>query len=176
MIQHQGYYLPQTPPYTPCWVLNGSNPGNETTVTTGINDSGVVVSSFKKEKDTEAGVMHGYVDIVRRSSNDEVEPISQAILDVPGAKDTWLRGVNNKNQIVGYYYDGNVYHGFLWTPATTGPVITTIDFPGAKRTEVHGINDPDPITDQIEVVGTYILSDGTKHGFWAVSIPVIRAQ
>ena len=49
-------------------------------------------------------------------------------IDVPGAYATHAFGINDSNNIVGYYYDATGYHGFL----DVGGNFTPIDFPGAS--------------------------------------------
>ncbi len=98
----------------------------------------------------------------------------QGFLDVPNARQTWLRGINSAKQIAGYYDDGQHIHGFLWNPTAQSP--TTLDFPGAIHTEVHGITDPNPLTVQIQIVGSYVLETDppfTRHGFLAAPAPVV---
>ena len=83
-------------------------------------------------------------------------------IDVPGATLTLAHGINNIGQIVGAFYDGTTYHGFL----KDGTTFTTIDAPDSPmfrtlQTQALGINDDG------QIVGTVIYFDTTfnPHGF-----------
>jgi uncharacterized membrane protein len=61
---------------------------------------------------------------------------------VPGIDNNLVFGINNKGEIVGYYFDNsspNTNHGFVFN----GGVFTTLDAPGAGNpgTYAVGIND-----------------------------------
>jgi hypothetical protein len=63
-------------------------------------------------------------------------------LPIPGALEQ-ARGINNLNQIVGYYSyltsgDGFIFHGYLLDADGS---LMNVDFPGAKRTRPMAIND-----------------------------------
>ncbi|HUD98964.1 MAG TPA: hypothetical protein VMR62_05280 [Bryobacteraceae bacterium] len=62
------------------------------------------------------------------------------IFDFPGAgiQGTVGTGINDANEVVGYYYDSNVYtHGFLWANSS----MNTVDFPISQlQTSLYGIN------------------------------------
>jgi hypothetical protein len=112
----------------------------------GVNDSGLAVGWYRgPSDDVDNSYSHGfYVSFA------VVSP--PTIVDVHnGAGSTVLRGLNNRNQIVGCYLN----HGFLWPHGAASPI--TIDYPGAINTCVTGISDPDPVTGQIVLVGTYTL-------------------
>ena len=83
---------------------------------------------------------------------------------MPGAVDTFARGINNTAEIVGSFDNGSgpgaLRHGFL----DIGGVLTTLDVPGATQTEAYGINDAG------QIVGTFGDSTGT-HGFLATPVP-----
>jgi len=78
-------------------------------------------------------------------------------IDVPGASDTVVTGINPSGQIVGYYNDGSgAQHGFLDDQG----VFTAIDVPGAAFTAAFGINA------RSQIVGSYADSTfGPSHGF-----------
>ena len=78
-------------------------------------------------------------------------------LDIPGAIATYPLSINNRGQIVGYYWDGDYVHGFVLNKN----VFTTIDVPGASVTYATGINDLGLI------VGYYWDVSGNQHGFLA---------
>lgn len=77
-------------------------------------------------------------------------------ISFPGSTTTVATGINNREQVVGFYVDaagGN--HGFV----NDGKKFTTIDFPGAVLTQVFHINDDGLM------VGIYENADGLDHGF-----------
>ena len=77
-------------------------------------------------------------------------------IDYPGAWYTFLRGINNRGQIVGYDSGPDAWGSFLFD----GDTFTTIEFPEASTTEVYrGIND------RGQIVGTYTDSDWVSHAF-----------
>ena len=76
-------------------------------------------------------------------------------INVPGATSTQAFGINERSQIVGFYFDGvGELHGFLLDRGT----FTTIDAPGATSTEALGINAGG------QIVGRY-FAGGREHGF-----------
>lgn len=77
------------------------------------------------------------------------------LVDVPGATETRLGGINNSGLAVGRYVDGGGVHGFTYLNGT----IATFDAPGAYgKTVPLGINDKGQIAGQ--------LTDSTGyHGF-----------
>lgn len=73
-------------------------------------------------------------------------------IDYPGASETLAHGIDGDN-IVGYYSDGSIHHGFVYD----GLSYTRLDMPGATATYAWDI-------DGDNIVGHY--SDGTGgHGF-----------
>jgi hypothetical protein len=81
-------------------------------------------------------------------------------VDYPGAAETFVLGVNNANQVVGYYYfdfTRTEAHGFLLDKE----VFTTIDHPeGLLGSTLTGINN------EGNIVGWYIDANGGHHGFF----------
>ena len=72
---------------------------------------------------------------------------------VGGAQAT---GVNNSQQICGFYIDSNgVNHGFLLSFG----LLVTLDAPGSTFTQALGLNN------EGQVVGFYLDADGNSHGF-----------
>jgi len=66
-------------------------------------------------------------------------------LDFPGATNTVVAGINNKQQVVGYFFEPNgKFHGFLWSRGQ----FTRIDYPGASTGTL-----PTDINDQGQIVG-----------------------
>jgi YVTN family beta-propeller protein len=77
--------------------------------------------------------------------------------DVPGATDTFARGINNRGQNVGSFVDaGGVEHGYL---RQRDGSFVTLDPPGSVGTVAAGINDLGTI------VGTWFDNAGASHGF-----------
>jgi uncharacterized membrane protein len=78
-------------------------------------------------------------------------------LDVPGARRTLARGINDGSQIVGIYDDSTPgIHGFLYSPG----LFTTLNAPGSIATEPYGINN------RGQIVGAYQEDpSGRGHGF-----------
>ena len=75
-------------------------------------------------------------------------------LTVPGATNTFARGINATGQIVGGFNDSSGSHGFVYN----GGTFTTLSVPGASFTDAYGINGDGWI------VG--LFDDGTgTHGF-----------
>ncbi len=50
-------------------------------------------------------------------------------IDVPGTSQTYLRGINNAGDVVGFYYDGSRTHNF----PPSNNVFTTTNAPGAQN-------------------------------------------
>src|SRR5271169_3912363 len=77
-------------------------------------------------------------------------------IDVPGAPDTFLLGINPQGDIVGWYYDaGFKAHGLL----ISNGMLSTIDVPGSTSTNLHGINA------RGDIVGGYTDTSGNSFGF-----------
>jgi hypothetical protein len=79
---------------------------------------------------------------------------------VPGADPsmggTYPNGINNSNEVVGYFFDsGNVTHGFL----KDVDEFTILDPPGSTYTFATDVNDRE------EIVGWYADTNGNTHGF-----------
>jgi hypothetical protein len=77
-------------------------------------------------------------------------------LNYPGARDTISYAINDKHEVVGWYYDSNyVSHGFLYSSGT----YFTIDFPSASATVLRGIST------LVQILGSYSDSASAVHGF-----------
>jgi uncharacterized membrane protein len=72
---------------------------------------------------------------------------------VPGAKVTQAFGINDKDQVVGTYFDGIQFRGFVLGSHGKG---ASIEMPGATYTTARGIND------RGQIVGYYQSSDGWR--------------
>lgn len=75
---------------------------------------------------------------------------------------TWPAGLNNSNQVVGYWFVPGVtqHQGFVYT---NGTVNSAFNYPGAVATSPTGINDSG------EIIGTWTDSVGFVHGFYWTS-------
>jgi uncharacterized membrane protein len=80
----------------------------------------------------------------------ELDSRGVTFLDLSG-HDGVAYSINNKGQIVGYFYDDIGIHGFL----DTNGAITTIDIPGLSITRARAIND----------LGQIVLNGDTYNGF-----------
>ncbi|MBN2270026.1 MAG: thrombospondin type 3 repeat-containing protein, partial [Sedimentisphaerales bacterium] len=78
---------------------------------------------------------------------------SYATIDYPGAIGTWAEGINDADQVTGYYMEGSNIHGFLCDGLGT---FTPLDYPGASRTYPSGINNTGSI------VGHYKAGSSTR--------------
>jgi probable HAF family extracellular repeat protein len=111
----------------------------------GINDAGVAVGNAFGSSTAVAWIW---------------DPITRlySFLDVPGAAQysTSPSGLNDKEQVAGYFADANgMYHGFI----EQGGAYTTIDVPGATETYPDGINNKGTIQ------GQWDNADYTAQGF-----------
>jgi uncharacterized membrane protein len=78
-----------------------------------------------------------------------------ALIDIPGATQTFLSGINSQRTLTGYYVDAeNVGHGV----AVVGKQLLFFDYPGAVFTSLAGVNDRNAIC------GSYIDAMGASHG------------
>jgi hypothetical protein len=83
---------------------------------------------------------------------------------VPGVRlpfITYVGGMNNLNQVVGFYSDQAGGHGYLRD--ADGTLTFPIDYPGASYTYLYGINDKG------WMVGSYLDTGGVYHGLFASS-------
>ncbi len=77
-------------------------------------------------------------------------------IDVSGADQTIVLGINAAGDMVGSYIVAGVEHGFI----LRNGVVETVDYPGAAWTECWGINP------RGDVVGQYfVAANRTTHGF-----------
>jgi len=78
-----------------------------------------------------------------------------ALIDIPGATQTFLSGINSQRTLTGYYVDAeNVGHGVV----VVGKQLVFFDYPGAIFTNLAGINDRNALC------GSYIDDLGMSHG------------
>jgi uncharacterized membrane protein len=78
------------------------------------------------------------------------------LFDVPGARFTYPRAIDDRGQILGVFGDGaGIQHGFL----RSNGQYTTIDVPGATWTDARGFNAAG------DIAGSYQDAAGQIHGF-----------
>jgi len=107
-----------------------------------INDSDKVAGFYQDSQD----VFHGFLNQGSKITS----------FDVPGAENTFVYGINNQDDVVGYYFDGSTYHGFIMHAGK----FVTVDVPGAAETNIFGIND------RGQIVGWYSdTSNPSGYGF-----------
>lgn len=98
--------------------------GNSGVYAGGINNLGQVVGYYAVSGQS---TFHGFLESCT----------STTTIDVGGAGETLLSGINDHGEIVGIYSDSAGTHGFRQTNNAT----QKIDAPGATNTNVFGIND-----------------------------------
>ena len=116
-------------------------PGSTLTWPRSINASGQVVGFFQ-------GQTGGFQGFVRRNGK-------YRSVNYPTAPNTLFSGINNREEISGYYDDGFAIHAFTLAHGN----FTVFDYPGATNTYTTGINDKG------DVAGFYSAPDGTTHGY-----------
>ncbi len=124
-----------------------SYPGASNTTATGINDVGKIVGYYTSPAANDPRHAHGFLD-----DNGHFTTI-----DVPGAQSTQPAAINNREEIVGTYYDGAHYHGFV----DQGGKMSFINAPGATDTWLRAENDFG------QVAGYYNDAKGVTQGFVA---------
>jgi hypothetical protein len=135
-------------------------PGSTSTIARGINNLGEIVGSFSISGNpgcelTANCVIHGFKLVNHKFTR----------VDVPGALQTEIHGVNDFGDVAGVYFasDGRT-HGFLLRH--TGQLIH-IDQPGSRFTSANGVNN------SLTVVGTGNTGFVWKNGkFTTVDITV----
>ena len=109
----------------------------------GLNDSGIAVGVFVDSY----GHLHGF-------TLNQATGTFQTI-DITGATNTTVTGINDNGDIVGYSSSRSQNVGFLESSGNFTPV----SYPGAVSTMALGINAHD------SVVGGYLDGSGKTHGF-----------
>lgn len=183
--QEQGFVRLRNGDYS---VVMNPNEGIPFTVTTAINNSGVIAGYYDTGNHTINGFFLSgdtYTDFtvpdtcetyifaindagdfagqVRGGCNGSFRAFvsiggNVTIFTVAGADDSGAAGMNNLGQVVGSYDQ----HGFLRN--ADGTLIFPIDYPGAVFTGLSGINDKG------WMVGTYEDTEGTFHGLFMPSL------
>jgi hypothetical protein len=87
-------------------------------------------------------------------------------IDIPGANETQVRGVNSSGEIVGFYKNTSCTETQIQFPncpvqgfKITNGVITTLQLPNSIWTAIMGVNDYG------DLVGSTITTDTGAHGF-----------
>jgi CHRD domain len=121
---------------------------------TAINNNGDVAGSYTDS--------HGNTDGFLAVSHGSFRTLA-----FPGASSTQALGVNDHDEVVGFYMDGSgssaTTHGFTWTP---GSGFATVDDPnGVGATTINGVNDAG------DLVGFYQdQATGFFHGLLATPV------
>jgi hypothetical protein len=110
-----------------------------------INNAGVVVGYFS---DSNGGI-HGFT-----KTGDQYRTI-----DVPGALNTEIYGINSQGDLAGRYRVGDTRHGLV---LTRNGNLLTFDVPGATQTWVTAISNNG------NIAGFYQTADGHYHGFYVL--------
>jgi probable HAF family extracellular repeat protein len=131
-------------------------PGALSTIAYSVNNAGQIVGGFQDSTGAQGFHAHGFL----------YSGGSFTTIDVPGATSgtTVAGGINDANQIVGWYYDGTGAHGFLYS----GGSFTTVDVPGASGTYAFGINDGGQIVGGTGSHGFLLNTDGS---FIQIDVP-----
>jgi probable HAF family extracellular repeat protein len=127
------------------------------TFATGINDKGQIVGYYQDGVSGGGLVNHGFIYVGGiYTAIDDPFAISPSVSGGTGIGTAAL-GINDKGQVVGYYYDSSRdAHGFLYS----GGSYTTLDDPlGVNGTVATGINDKG------QIVGYYSDNLNDRHGF-----------
>jgi probable HAF family extracellular repeat protein len=136
--------------------LNDPSGGN--TWARGINDQGHIVGYFQSGAPNGSSIYHGFVyeNGIYTTLDDPLAPTTN-LGNGGNANGTVALGINNHDQIVGYYYDSNHQaNGFLYSNGK----YTTLDDPlGVNGTFAAGINDKG------QIVGWYQDQLNSTHGF-----------
>ena len=126
----------------------GAEGGSGYTVANDINNAGAIVGTFTTSYGS------GWQGYLYQGG------VFTTIADPDGANGTFVQGINDLGQIVGWYLDaGGVTHGFIYS----GGDFTNLDEPaGVNGTQLNGINNAG------EVVGSYVDGSNVTHGFVTV--------
>jgi hypothetical protein len=90
------------------------------TIARGINDSGQIVGFvyYPTNANPSTWVHKGFVTTLVGMIGFEAVNIPDAeLLEYPGAPQTYLEGITNAGEIIGYWSDGANSHAFIATPS-----------------------------------------------------------
>ncbi|HEY4676291.1 MAG TPA: hypothetical protein VIJ01_03975 [Candidatus Angelobacter sp.] len=117
---------------------------NGSPVANGVNDLGDIVGVFTRNGSNVGFLLHQG---------------KLTVISFPGAAGgTFPSSINNQGVVVGHYLTGQQrdgVHGFMWKNGA----FTNVEFPGALATQ------PAKISNNGDVVGTYVDSAQFEHGF-----------
>jgi len=137
-------------------------PGSILTIAYGINTSGQIVGEYYDQ----AGNEHGFLYSGYTISGGSLSGGSFNSIDYPNAKGTSVKGINDKSQMVGHYFDtagaahAFIYSGWTLTGGTLGGgVSSSFDYPNASDTRAYDVNNSG------QIVGIYYDKAGIEHGF-----------
>jgi hypothetical protein len=128
--------------------------GTQSTTLRGINDLGESVGFYSVENpaDPSAVIFHGF----KRAPSG-----STVVVDLPGASDSALLGINNRGVLVGQFDLGDQSVGGSFVQSR-GHFTILSDPPGASPFNVFASK----LNDLNVVVGSFIGVDGNQHAFW----------
>ena len=87
-------------------------PGSIETNATAINVTGEVAGDYEKGPSDKT---FGFV----------YSDGTYSTINIPGSVDTFVTGINASGDVTGYYYTNSATYGFIATPQTSGPLIST---------------------------------------------------
>jgi hypothetical protein len=122
-----------------------SCPGWSNTRAYGINNAGIIVGDVANST---TGPFSGMAFVSGKC----------IIFNYPDASDTYARGINNKNQVSGFFTGSSGTFGFV----RTGSTYTEIDYPSSVSTLAFHLNDKG------QIAGFYGDAAGVSHGFIAI--------
>jgi hypothetical protein len=134
-------------------VSNYDVPGSGQTSPNGINDHGEIVGWYFGNIIAQTSAFPGVGSAGQYGFIDKDGQFYT--FNVPNSDRTVLQGINDRNQLVGSYFDSNGTHSFFYS----GGTLTQVAVPGAVTTTIGGLNNLD------EIVGTYTDQAGNTHGF-----------
>jgi hypothetical protein len=112
-------------------------PSARNTYVYGLNTASVVVGSFEDQ----SSKSHGYY----------AWKTNFGVVDFPGAAGTWVTGVDDYGDVVGYYDPGDgKYRGFFVAP---GENFVDVALPGCVSTALTGINNSADLLGQCQLPG-----------------------
>jgi uncharacterized membrane protein len=129
------------------WQGNGTTIVSDTDFPRDINNRGRYVGYF--DADSIGPYIGFYTDGIG----------NRQVFSYPGSSNTFINGINESGQMVGYYDTGpncQVCSAFVLNPDGTA---STIQIPGAAGTVAWGLNDSG------QIVGHYWTVDNVRHGF-----------
>jgi uncharacterized membrane protein len=81
--------------------------------------------------------------------------VTEIVIPIPGVTFLAANAINDRDQVVGFYFADGTQHCFLWEEDS----FQTIDVPATRATSCYGINN------RGQIVGSYLDSGGMIHDF-----------